>query len=239
MKRCVLLLPFALVLVPQARPFCFYPQPRRVCAEYYATTVVVEARLLRATVNRDKQYPAGILSRNYQMSTSLILRGNIDESFQIHEENDSGRAGFYWVRGRSYLLFLTYDKQTKAWVLDGCGNSGPLSKAGSALARIEMIKRHPNQGMIAGQVSVEGLAGGIPDVRLQARGSAGTFIAKTNEDGQFRLRVPIGHYELHAKEAGITFRDFDFSYERSADLNLQPGGCVQVQITEVGGKYPP
>jgi hypothetical protein len=238
MKRCAVLLCLPLCFAPPAEPLCSAPLPRLVCAEYYAATIVVEARLVRKTPNRDKDIPTGILSWDYQMSTELTLRGSIGKSFQIHEENDSGRAGFYWVRGRSYLLFLTYNPQSKAWVLDGCGNSGPLNKAGTALAQIQKLKSHPHRGRLEGQVSVNTLSGGFPNVRVEARGSTGIFIAHTNDDGNFRLQLPIGHYELHAMSEGLSFNDYDFSYERSSGLDIAPGGCAQVQIVESTGKWP-
>ena len=128
-------------------PACVYslcqaPGPRLVCAEYFRSKAVVKAELIRKRAIVDKD---GTVSANiYYMRTDEVLRGSIDPDFEIYEGNDSGRAGFYWKTGHSYLLFLFRSVETKraAWALDGCGNSGPLKGKHSVLRQIEGLANH-------------------------------------------------------------------------------------------------
>ncbi len=70
---------------------CRAPEPRLVCAEFFDSQVVVEAKLVRSTyVPSADDADAHI----YEMQTEKVLHGAIGKSFQIWERNDSGRASF-------------------------------------------------------------------------------------------------------------------------------------------------
>jgi hypothetical protein len=87
----------------------------------------------------------------YSLRVNRILRGKAARTILIYETNDSGRATFGWVPGREYLLFLFESSERKGdWALDGCGNSGPLDKARTALSEITTIKTARGGGVIHG-----------------------------------------------------------------------------------------
>jgi len=236
MRFCLGLLcaAFALLLPIRASAVCGDPQPRLVCAEYFASQLVVEATLAQTQELHDKDDPEGISAFIFTLHVKRTFRGKIVETVHIYEGNDSGRATFAWVPGRDYLLFLFYVASDKSWELDGCGNSGPLSKAGMALAQIAEIKKARGGGVIHGVIRGETFSTTISGVHVEARGTTGLYTATTNDNGEFQLNVPAGRYVVRVlDERGITFNTADFSYEDPRNIRIEPGGCAQVQLYAV------
>lgn len=210
--------------------FCQFPQPRLVCAEYFASQIVVKATLTQTDNLHDKDDPEGVSAYLYTLRVNDVLRGKIAGTIQLYEGNDSGRAPFDWVAGREYLLFLFYAASEKSWELDGCGNSGPISEAKTALSEIASIKVAHGGGVIHGAVSEHSLSTPIAGVHVEAQGTAGHYSATTNEKGEFQLNVPPGHYVVLASKNGIVFTTADISYEDPRNIRIEPGGCAQVQF---------
>lgn len=215
-----------------AMSFCNVPQPRLVCAEYFASQLVVEATLVQTRELHDIDDPEGISAFVYTLRVKRVLRGTVAGTIRVHEGNDSGRATFDWVEGREYLLFLFQSAEQKgAWALDGCGNSGPLSKAAMALSEIAEIKKARGSGVIHGVVSEQALSTPVAGVHVEAWGPMGRYAATTNEKGEFQINVPAGRYIVGAVESG--FNAADISYEHLRDIQIDPGGCAQVQLVRV------
>src|SRR5712672_1246372 len=107
------------ILVSLVAPTCYAAcpsAPRLICAEYFNSAAVVEAKLARTShiVPTDEQ--DGYV---YAMETTKVLRGNTASEFEIYEENSSSRASFDWVPGRTYLLFLIRPPNGKRYLVDG------------------------------------------------------------------------------------------------------------------------
>lgn len=237
MKHGVLLGIVSLLFAVPAMGFCQVPQPRLVCAEYFASKLVVEATLVKVKTIRDKSDPEGIAAFAYSLRADRVLRGQMEGVFRVYEENDSGRAGFDWKVGRRYLLFLLYLEHEKSWGLDGCGNSGPVEESKSVFEQIDKIKNYQGEmGMIHGVVSEDALSSPIAGVRVEARGDNSVFRATTNAKGEFEIKVHAGRYSVHAITKGAAFVRSDFSYENTDNLRIEPGGCAQVQLARKSGK---
>lgn len=211
---------------------CRVPQPRLVCAEYFASQVVTEATLVDRRIVSDKDDPAGISAYVYTLHAGSVLRGKVGTKFRVYEENSSGRATFDWKMGRKYLLFLFYSPQYKSWILDGCGNSGPLSQTQSVLAQSDRIKAEHGGGVIQGVVSEQALSIPIPGVRVEAIGTSGRYTTKTNSKGEFQMEVPVGHYVVDATNTGLLFERADLSYGDPHSIRIESGGCAQIQFAK-------
>jgi hypothetical protein len=207
--------------------FCDVPQPRLVCAEYFSSQVVVEATVTKIRDIDDDKFPTAFV---YSLRADRLLRGHIARTFQVYEENDSGRAAFEWKIGREYLLFLNYSQSDKGWELDGCGNSGPLDHAKMALDAIAKLKNRHGDGFIEGLVSRKALSTPIPGVRVEARNASGTYTAVTNGNGEFEIKVFPGRYAVYAIKAGLSFKGADIGYTDPSNVRIEPGGCAQVQL---------
>jgi hypothetical protein len=229
-RSCLFCLALALFLPQSAKPFCYVPQPRLVCAEYFDSQLVVEATL----VHIDELHPEHAMDgRVYTLRVNQTLRGEAAETVKVYEENSSGRASFDWVSGRRYLLFLSYAESDKAWKLDGCGNSGPLRKARRALSVIAAIKAAKGSGVIQGVVSDVTLSSLIPGVQVEAAGASGHYKATTNKNGEFRMKVPVGQYAVRVVDKEDTYVKAEFSYDDPQKVQIECGGCAQVQFTQV------
>ena len=211
--------------------FCLAPQPRLACAEYFNSAFVVTATLTKTTPipENSPTYPD---ARIYTLRVNRILRGKPPATVQVYEENSSGRAGFDWVRGQEYLLFLNYDENDHTlWELDGCGNSGPITRAATALSAIRAIQTARGSSMIQGVVGGRG-APLLSGMHIEAQGQAGRFAAITNDKGEFRMSVPPGRYTVNVVAAGRFFDSRDLSYS-DIERPLEPGGCAQIQFDEL------
>ncbi|MFZ1083406.1 MAG: carboxypeptidase-like regulatory domain-containing protein [Terracidiphilus sp.] len=225
-----------ILLVPlRALSFCTQPQPRLVRAEYFDNELVVEATLVRTHNIIEGGDPEAIIARVYTLRVNRTFRGEMVKTIRVYEENATSRAAFRWVLKRGYLLFLDYDTSEKAWELDGCGNSGLIDNAGSALHEISAIKAMKyRDGLIQGIVSDQALASPIPEVRVEAHGTAGNFAAETDKKGEFRINVPPGQYTVRAiDEDDVTYATFELSYNDPRKVRLEPGSAVQIQFIQV------
>ena len=209
------------------------PQPRLVCAEFFREQVVVIARLARIRYVDPKKDDA-MDYYLYTMQTDRVLRGKISATFPIYEENSSGRAGFQWKTGETYLLFLSYHKETRGWELDGCGNSGPLATSAKALGEIENIR-----AAIGGDIS--GVVWFDPGVTIVVQGTSGMYKTRSDKEGSFRVHVPVGLYSVQAVEQGAHFVADDLSYELPRRVRIENGSCAQIRFNRVEPgerKYP-
>ena len=234
MKSILLLLCAVLMALfpPIMAAFCFLPQPRFVCGEYFASQLVVEATLAKTQTILEGSDPDDILAHVYSLRVEKVFRGKNTDQIRVYEGNDSGRAPFSWLNGTSYLLFLFYSPQDGAWALDGCGNSAPLEKAGRSLEEIHAIQIAHDGGKILGNVSRQGTSIPLAGVKVTAHGNKGTFQGKTDAKGAFQLEVPDGTYSVDAVSPGLSFEKYDISYDDPGKVRIEPGGCAQIQFVQ-------
>lgn len=221
--RVLLLL---LLIESTAMAVCKLPQPRHVCQEYFAESVVVVAKLARVR-HVQAIHPGGPDGTYYYMEAVERLRGRILNRFQVYEENSSERATFEWKRGESYLLFISYSKDDKGWELDGCGNSAPMWKAKKVLNEIAHIRAGKAPETIEGSVASEESLPERVMVKVEGEGNSRTVAVENRE---FKLRVEPGTYVVTPVAAGWTFTKDEFSYDDPEKITIQPGRCAQIQF---------
>jgi hypothetical protein len=234
MRSCGAILLMA-VMGSQAGALCNVPRPRLICAEYFHSKAVVMARLAGSTTVRDGY--GDVTGRYYSMTVEQKLRGEAPRLFRVYVANDSGRTTFDWKTGSSYLLFLRRQTDSGAWVIDGCGNSGPTDSKMSALDQVDMIDHNSNRAIVQGAVGGISYAFPLEGVQVEATGPGGVITGETNAAGKFELRVTPGKYQIKALSPGKTFVAADFSYENPEELVLENGGCAQIQFVEASEKH--
>jgi hypothetical protein len=222
----------ALGTMQRAVALCGEPQPRLVCAEYYASQVVLDATLLKVEDVHEKDDPDGVDGRFYTLKADRILRGTIPETFRVYEGNDSGRASFDWSVGTRYLLFLFTSSEEKAWSLEGCGNSAPVSQANAVLREIDRMNLNQRGGSIYGVVSGQTLSNPLSNIHLMIRGVTGSFEAATDHNGRFHVEVPSGEYKVEPEYPPIPLEPYVLTYENPQHVKIHAGGCAQLQFTE-------
>jgi hypothetical protein len=155
---------------------------------------------------------------------SLLIRGVASLAAGLA----SGRAGFAWTAGATYLLFLS--RANDAWTIDGCGNSGPLDQSASVRAAIKSAQTAAADGLVKGMASTDSWTTGVPDVTIKAIGNGRTVESKTDRAGHFKIRLPAGRYRIAIRD-GWSFEPEPFSYENPNDLSIAANGCSQVQFS--------
>jgi hypothetical protein len=226
MFRRVAVLITTVVSSLQVAAVCLQPLPRLVCAEYFRSKAVVVANLAGLTKVKDSY--GDVTGTYYSMTVERNLRGDVPRLFRIYEANDSGRADFIWEIGESYLLLLLEQPSDQGWVIDGCGNSGPLEFRGKAIQQIDAISPTSTDAKIQGAVGGRSSSFPLAGVQVEVRGSEGVKTAQTGRDGTFEMQVTPGKYEVRALSTGKTFVPDELSYDDPGNLALQNGGCAQV-----------
>jgi hypothetical protein len=83
MKKRLFLAVGALLGAVPAMGFCSVPQPRLVCAEYFASQVVVQATLVSVRTISHKDDPKGIAAFVYSLRAGRVLRGILPRSLGL------------------------------------------------------------------------------------------------------------------------------------------------------------
>jgi len=202
--------------------------PRLVCAEYFNSSLVAEAKLISIRHIVPKSGQDGYV---YTMELITALRGEIAARFEIYEENSSGRASFEWRRAESYLLFLYPVEHSNRWSINGCGNSGALARSGKTLKVIESLRTGPDVGVIHGKIlSAGGSTEDLEGISIEVRGEDRVFRVQSDRNGEFEIKVPVGEYKARAFRKGWKIRMDALTFENPVNLKLERGGCAQVQF---------
>lgn len=215
-----------LLLLTSAGAACPDPRPRLLCAEYFQADGVVIARMLRA---RHVTASGGDDFMSYTMQAERVLHGKIQSIFRVIDTTGSGRAVIPFDRGRDYLLFLTYKKAKRAWVLDSCGNSDELEKSTETLKQINQLQAGNHGGTIRGNVRQGGGA------MVLISGKQAVFKATPNKEGNFKIHVPAGAYSAKVILEGKRVEPDIWSYEDPRRFRVSNGGCAQLQFQIIDG----
>jgi hypothetical protein len=218
MQRVFSVVVLALFLGTTASAICLYPRPRLLCAEYFQEEAVVTAKFLkiRHVTLSDDDYLV------YTMQTERVLRGKMRAIFRLIDDPYTHRALFP-EKGQRYLLFLSYNKDLRAWALDDCGSSGPLAESADILKGIDQLQGQ-HGGTIQGVASLDAVS------TVLVRGKQHTFRTTTNDQGEFEVHVPAGEYSVSVVHKGKRFEPDPLSYEDPKKLRVRNGGCAQVQF---------
>jgi hypothetical protein len=221
------------LLQPSAFGYC-KNLPRLVCAEYSNSKLVVTAKLSRTkhVIPADVRELDGFI---YTLETTNVLKGKIGHTFQVYEENSSGRASFGWVKGETYLLFLD-SNDDRTWSLYGCGNSAPLKEANYALRAIESMKTRKG-GLVYGVVEDRYLNPSLEDVSVEICGEKRTYKTGVDKYGVFKIHVPAGQYVVRVSKEGWKFEmDPIMTFEDPEDVKIENGGGAQVAFFDATKK---
>jgi hypothetical protein len=224
-----------LLLETSASASCAQLGRRLLCAEYFQSDAVVTAKVLKirhVTVSDDDDYLL------YTMQTERVLRGKMPAIFKIVDSPYTHRA-LVGKRGQRYLLFLSYQKNYKAWAVDECGNSGPLEESTETLKGVDQLKLGGTGGTVQGNVwQWDGnVSVSTSGATVLVKGKQRTFKATTNKDGNFEMHVPAGVYSATVTHDGKQrFEPGIWSYEDPRRFRVSNGGCAQVQFDPIEPK---
>lgn len=107
--------------------------------------VIIGETIGSKNLMEDFSDPDGITATVWKIQVQKVIRGEIEPTFEIYNQNDSGR--FPFELNRTYLLFITLanssgftiNKNFKYWA-DPCGSSGEEQERKSILNQLNNIK---------------------------------------------------------------------------------------------------
>jgi hypothetical protein len=187
--------------------------------EYFKSRFVVVGQVLSEKTELDGD--GFLVLTDYRVKVLKTYRGSHQQTLIIRSENDSGR--FPMQKGQKYLLFVRVFESH--FVIDNCGNSGPLSDAEDTIDVIKQISKAGPYGEIEARVlSVNEVAG----IRFVARSGKIILAGVTDKDGWLHLRVPPGVYKLTARSPKYLLTSFDLNEDQPGHLVVHKGGSVQL-----------
>ena len=138
----------------------------------------------------------------------------------------------------TYLFLYDFSKQEGGWLLDGCGNSGPLLGAEAAIKQINQISGQ-SEGIIQVAVGGDWIANSPPtkNAEVRVQGVRQTYSAITNEHGVVEIHVPAGVYSVIVNGGNNSrFVPFDLTYDDPDKIVIENGGCAQIQFVKSANK---
>ncbi len=104
-----------------------------------------------------------------------------------------------------------------------------------ALSEIAAIKAAQGGGVIHGVIrdSEDLPFVVIPGARVDAQGISGHYQATSDEKGEFQIDVPPGEYIVRVVDSSGLFEKALFSYEDPNKIEIEPGGCAQVEFAKL------
>ena len=206
-----------LLSAPRVLAMCPYPTPKACSAFFESDAVFVGTVLSRQYCDNDEYI-------RFAVRVSRVLRGSVGASADVYTANDSARLP--WEIGKEYVVFA----RLRRGRLESGDDCGPLSSPGRAAEIIGQIEelRGDESAWIEGEVRSSAPEGaGVADVLVRARDGGKTFNATTDSRGAFRLRVPLGHYQILVDPK---LRTSDYNWYNLDDINLVRGQCAQLQL---------
>lgn len=188
--------------------------------EFFKSRFVVVGQVLSESTESDSD--GFVAASDYRVKILRTYRGSPQQILSIRSENDSGR--FPMQRGEKYLLFVrVFDSH---FVINSCGNSGPLSEARDTMDAIKEISKAGPYGEI--EARVRNGEDDVAGIRFVARSATRTYSATTGDDGWIHLRVPSGVYKLTSISERFRIELFDLNEDQPNRLVVSGGGSVQL-----------
>lgn len=216
----------ALFFVPAAGAFCPSP-PIKPNGEFFKRDIVFIGTVVSVRyTDADSDHIDGWF---YQVRVERLFKGPVQSKFTIYTENSSVRLPL--EQNHTYLLFA--DRTDGRLVVDSCGNSGLLSKAGETVQSIERISHAPPNGEIEGWVIAEigGRYGNyVSGVRIAIRDGSKVYTAITDKDGRFHFRVPAGRYSVDFDSSEHYLDTWEFVWYDAHGFPLHAGETASLQL---------
>lgn len=211
--------------------FCYEPQPVRLCTEFAHSDEVLTAQVMSIRPIADNEDHDSVGGWLYRLKVLSALKGERRQTEDYYSSNDSGR--FPLERGQQYLLLMRRDEKHRL-VVDSCGHSGELGKAGPALRQIEDIRRNLKPDSVSdiyGRVSNgTGPGPGVAGIPVKAVSGELRYIGVTNLDGRFDIKVPRGSYVVTPDDTAWKVEPYELSYDDPNHTKLEAGGCADLQF---------
>ncbi len=201
---------------------CLHPTPK-VCSEFFRSDAVfLGAVTARQEVIDDEGFIEGWI---YKVRLTRTFKGGLPRDLSVHVPNDSGRLTL--DVGREYVLFAS-EIGGRLEIVNDCGPASDPDRKQEVIREIQAL--HGASGAVIEGETVRGTSTGpgVPGVIVTATGVGKVLRARTDRNGEFRVRVPPRRYRV-AVNPDVAIPS-DLTLDDPDSLELKQGQCAQIQF---------
>ena len=207
---------FVVSLARSSFAYCL-PPPPKTCNLYFSSDVVFVGKVVKYSRTDDWEY------ERYDLQVSRVLKGSVGRSTTVFTGNDTGRV--IWGVGESYVVFA-FRENGRLLAGDGCGDQSDPNRKATFLREIAAVKRAKTATIEGQVVRGWGDGSGIQGFSIGVSRGSTQYATKSDKDGQFSIRVPVGEYRI------LVNPEFVLPHDRKSvgRLKLVAGQCAQFQF---------
>lgn len=231
----VALLVCALAFAPEAAACSCLQQPAP-CAEFKETPAVFVARVTEITTETVKDEGSG--GEPYQVSYAHLsvvqsFKGVAEKQVRMWQGTGGGDCSFVFEEGETYLLYASYDAESKRYRTNICTRSRAVAYAADDLDYLRGLPGSDGETRLSGTLvrydysdgrdRPPGLLEGVKVVAEDTQGRR--FEAATDADGFYKFKgLPAGRYKVRPELPGhLTLA---YGHGKGGEVELPAGGCA-------------
>lgn len=224
----------ALTLAPEVYACSCLPSPPP-CEAFRETPAVFVAKVTAITsesVKADQAQGGGPYEVSYaHLSVVQAFKGIGEKEIRIWQGTGGGDCSFVFEKGETYLLYASYDGQTKLYHTNTCTRSRPIAYAADDLDYLRGLPGSDGATRLSGTLvrldysddggQPPGLLGGIRVIAEDPQGRR--FEAATDADGFYKITgLPPGRYKVRPELPS----HLSLAYGNRDEVEVPSGGCA-------------
>jgi len=180
---------------------------------------------LGATVEYDRD--AGVSSQPARVTIrERVVHFEVTEAFRgvevgaLEARTSTSSCGYDFMAGRTYVVYAHKNPSTAALTVSLCSRTVPVARATEDLAYLHGAMQQPAEtAVVRGQALRDKTP--FAGARVSLEGYTQRYVAITDDDGRFEVRVPVGDYT-----ASVEFRDGVYGSIQAAVRLPDPRACA-------------
>jgi hypothetical protein len=229
---------FALVFGPRAAEACSCLTPGPACQEVFRAQAVFAATVVsvedtQLSVAADRAISSSV--RRVRMRVTEAFTGVLTGEVIVTTGQGGGDCGYPFIAGGSYVVY-GQEREGDTLVTTICSRTKPVRDAAEDLAYLRSFTKAPaREGRIIGEAvhwDYDYASGGpssrrpVPDLRIVIEDDTRSIAARTDRDGHFDVRAPVGEYRVRAEAPAGMYFEVSWPVVTLAD----PRGCAAVKV---------
>ena len=232
----------ALMVSARAVEACSCIMPGPPCQEAFRSNSVLAATVFVATVTSIETVtdpgtatPILVGSRRVRMRVTEAFIGTTTGDVVVSTGMGGGDCGYPFVRGESYVVYA-FREVDGSLVATICSRTRAVREATEDLAYLRSFTKTPAvEGRLLGDVVFRDAGDSsmgstsrrpVQNLRVVLESDARSIEARTDRDGRFDVRAPIGQYRVRVEAPPGTYAD---AWPSSVEL-ADPRGCASINI---------
>jgi hypothetical protein len=170
-----------------------------------------------------------------RLSVGRAFKGVAEKEVRMWQGTGDGDCSFVFEKGETYLLYATYDEETKLYGTNTCTRSRPVAYAADDLDYLRGLPGSDATTRLSGMLAridysddgnqTPALLGGVKVVAEDAQGRR--FEATTDAEGLYKITgLPAGRYKVRPELPS----HLSLAYGYLDEVEVPAGGCAGVSF---------